>query len=116
MSKPLTIAVPSVGVSSVVSMRISVDLPAPFGPSSPKTSPSSTVKLTRFTAVKSPKRLTIARTSIAGVAMALVGEHKRHVRGHADRQPSVVVIDAQSHLERLDIALGAAHVALRGKS
>ena len=31
-SKPLTRAVPEVGGTSVVSMRISVDLPAPFGP------------------------------------------------------------------------------------
>ena len=29
-------------------MRMSVDLPAPFGPSRPKISPSSTVKLTPF--------------------------------------------------------------------
>ena len=41
-SKPFTSAVPAVGGSSVVSMRMSVDLPAPFGPSRPKISPSST--------------------------------------------------------------------------
>ena len=40
MSAPPTIAVPEVGEQSVVSMRMSVDLPAPFGPSSPKISPS----------------------------------------------------------------------------
>ncbi len=39
MSKPLMTAVPEVGGSSVTSMRIRVDLPAPFGPSSPNTSP-----------------------------------------------------------------------------
>ncbi len=39
MSKPLTRAMPEVGGTSVVSIRISVDLPAPFGPSRPKTSP-----------------------------------------------------------------------------
>ena len=32
MSKPLTRAVPEVGGTSVVNMRMSVDLPAPFGP------------------------------------------------------------------------------------
>ena len=47
MSKPLTRAVPEVGGTSVVNMRMSVDLPAPFGPSSPNTSPCSTVKLKR---------------------------------------------------------------------
>ena len=40
-------------------MRMSVDLPAPFGPSNPKISPSSTAKLIPLTAVNSPKRLTI---------------------------------------------------------
>ena len=32
MSKPLMRAVPEVGGTSVVNMRMSVDLPAPFGP------------------------------------------------------------------------------------
>ena len=58
-SKPLTMAVPEVGGSSVTSMRISVDFPAPFGPSRPKISPSSTLKLMPFTAVKSPNFLAI---------------------------------------------------------
>src|SRR5512139_3916586 len=33
-----------------------VDLPAPFGPRKPKISPRRTVRLTRLTATKSPKR------------------------------------------------------------
>ena len=41
---PLMRAVPEVGGTSVVSMRMSVDLPAPLGPSRPKTSPCSTVE------------------------------------------------------------------------
>jgi organic hydroperoxide reductase OsmC/OhrA len=41
-SKPLTSARPPVGRSSVESMLMVVVLPAPFGPSNPKTSPSST--------------------------------------------------------------------------
>ena len=45
-SCPATRAEPSVGGVSVVSMRISVVLPAPFGPSRPKISPSSTLKRT----------------------------------------------------------------------
>ncbi len=40
MSKPLTRAVPAVGGTSVVNMRMRVDLPAPFGPSRPKISPA----------------------------------------------------------------------------
>src|SRR5437667_3949167 len=64
-SKVLTRAVPEVGSSSVVNMRISVDLPAPFGPSSPKISPCSTLNVTWSTAVNSPKRLVISSTSMA---------------------------------------------------
>ena len=41
---------PEVGLVSVMIMRIVVVLPAPFGPSKPKTSPSSTLKLIPFTA------------------------------------------------------------------
>ncbi len=65
MSKPLTSAVPEVGTSSVVSMRMSVDLPAPLGPSRPKISPSSTVNEMPSTAVKSPNRFVMPRTSMA---------------------------------------------------
>ena len=54
MSWPPMSAVPPVGSSSVVIMRMRVDLPAPFGPSRPNTSPSSTPKVTPLTAVKSP--------------------------------------------------------------
>src|SRR4029079_833861 len=114
-SKPLMIAVPAVGVSSVVIMRMSVDLPAPFGPSRPKTSPSSTPKLTPLTAVKSPQRLTMSRTSIACMTDS-GAERQQHVRGHAHGEPAIAVVHAQPDLERLDVALHAAHVALRGKS
>src|SRR5215813_1764412 len=110
-SKPLTSAVPAVGGKSVVSMRMSVDLPAPFGPRSPKISPSSTAKLTPPTAVKSPNFLTISRTSIAGTRTS--AHRQRDVGGHAERERPVLVVDAQPDLEGLDVALGAAHVALR---
>jgi hypothetical protein len=39
------------------SIRITVDLPEPFGQRNPKTDPRRTVKLTPSTAVKWPKRL-----------------------------------------------------------
>ena len=42
---------------------IRVDLPAPLSPSRPTTSPAFTPRLTSFTAVRPPKRLTILRTS-----------------------------------------------------
>ena len=50
-------AVPEVGDSSVVIMRISVVFPAPFGPSRPKISCGDTLKLMSFTATKSPNFL-----------------------------------------------------------
>ena len=58
-------ALPEVGGTRVVSMRMSVDLPAPFGPRSPKTSPRATVKLRLSTATKSPNDLEISSTSTA---------------------------------------------------
>src|SRR6266446_5485522 len=41
ISKPPTVAVPSVGGMKPVIIRMVVDLPAPFGPRKPKTSPRS---------------------------------------------------------------------------
>ena len=64
-SCPPTSAVPEVGGVSVVIMRISVVFPAPFGPSRPKISPVCTVKLTSFTATKSPNCFFNLVTSIA---------------------------------------------------
>src|SRR5262252_1762074 len=114
-------AVPLVGGSSVTSIRISVDLPAPFGPSSPKISPSSTVKLIPFTAVNSPNFLTILRTSIAFIKSRrpegphydlLQGRHydsqcrpsgrpllngHQHVSRHADGQAAILVVHAKPH-------------------
>ena len=56
-STPATRAVPEVIESSVVSMRIVVDLPAPFGPRKPKISPASTRRSTPRTASTTPARL-----------------------------------------------------------
>src|SRR5215471_5384014 len=114
-SKPLITAVPAFGGSNVVSMRISVDLPAPFGPSRPKTSPCATSKLTPLTAVKSPKRLTMSRTSIAFMTDSCASG-QQDVRGHADGQRTIAVVDAKADFERLDVALLAADVALRRKA
>src|SRR5512144_1822423 len=103
MSKPPTSAVPAVGGSRVVSMRISVDLPAPFGPSRPKISPCSTRKLTPLTAVKAPNVLTICSTSIALIGRSADGE--QHVGGHPEGQAAVGVVGAQPDLEGADVAL-----------
>src|SRR5436190_7730701 len=64
-------AAPPVIGMSVVIMRMSVDFPAPFGPSRPKISPSCTENVTSSTAVKSPYFLMMWSTSIAfGTAAA----------------------------------------------
>src|SRR5919112_4065613 len=69
-STPITSARPSVIVSSVVSMRTVVDLPAPFGPRKPKISPGWTWRSTPRTASTSPSRpvnrLTSPSASTAG--------------------------------------------------
>jgi hypothetical protein len=53
-SKPASLAVPPVGRMVVVSIPTVVDFPAPFGPSSPNTSPAATSKSMPFTASTSP--------------------------------------------------------------
>src|ERR1019366_1804749 len=72
-----TCARPEVGLSKPQSMRMVVDLPAPFGPRKPKTSPLVTARLRRSTATKSPNFLTrfsttteFAGTELAGSGMA----------------------------------------------
>jgi len=52
--QPPTQASPLVGRSRVVRMRMVVVLPAPLGPTKPKTEPSSTLKETSRTAVSRP--------------------------------------------------------------
>jgi hypothetical protein len=47
---------PEVGARRPVSILMVVDLPAPLGPRKPKNWPGATVRLTSWTAVKSPNR------------------------------------------------------------
>src|SRR5438874_13401142 len=67
-SWPFTNPTPEVTGINVVSIRMSVDFPAPFGPSSPNISPCSTAKLIPSTAVKSPNCFLISRTSMSLMA------------------------------------------------
>jgi hypothetical protein len=53
-SEPSTVALPASGSRRPSSISIVVVLPAPFGPSMPKTSPLSTLKLMPSTATRSP--------------------------------------------------------------
>ncbi|SKZ55554.1 Uncharacterised protein [Mycobacteroides abscessus subsp. abscessus] len=74
-SNPAMRAVPLVGSESVVIIRTIVVLPAPLGPSRPRTEPVGTLKLTSSTAVKSSKRLTrlVASTARSRTASGAVG-------------------------------------------
>src|SRR5690606_2586150 len=65
-SCPATRARPPVGLSSVHSMLIVVDLPAPFGPRNPKISPGRTGNSSPRTASPSPKVVLRPSTSTAG--------------------------------------------------
>src|ERR1035441_7492166 len=111
-SKPLIRAVPVVGGTSVVSMRMSVDLPAPLGPSSPNTSPWPMLKLKASTAQNSPNRFVRWSTSTSCILSLLFGQGQRHVGSHADRETAVLVGTAQADFKRLDVPLAPAHVAL----
>src|SRR5215831_6772631 len=111
-SKPFTRACPELGGTSVVSIWISVDLPAPFGPSKPNTSPCFTLKFILSTAQNEPKYL--LRSSIStSSARSISSQLNRDVGRHADGEAAVAVVAAHADLERLDVALRAAHVALR---
>ncbi len=72
-SNPLMRAVPSVGGTSVVNMRMRVDLPAPLGPSKPKISPFSTLKFKWSTAHEIAEAL--------GQVFHFDGEHGQGRRG-----------------------------------
>jgi hypothetical protein len=50
---------------------------------------------------------------MANEVPALAGEWEDHVRRHAYRKTLVMVVATQTHLERFDVALGSAHIALR---
>src|SRR5882757_3696277 len=64
---------PLLGRSRPSSIRIVVDLPAPFGPRKPVTTPGRTVKVRWSTAVLSPYRLVSPCNSIMGARLARHG-------------------------------------------
>src|SRR6185503_19640300 len=90
-SSPSTLPSPSLGASTPHSMRISVDLPLPFGPSNPKIVPRGTSNDTRSTAVRGPNRRVSARATRAGAELVLASrsflepsftEARRHSPDH----------------------------------
>ena len=69
-SRPSTVAVPDVGSSSVVSTRTAVVLPAPLGPSRPRTVPAGASRSTPSSARTSPNDFTSPDTLIAASPLA----------------------------------------------
>src|SRR2546422_4019944 len=65
---------PDVAAKSPESRLISVDLPAPFGPSSACSSPRTSVRLTASLATRPPKRRVSARASRIASGMAVRAE------------------------------------------
>src|SRR5919106_724229 len=65
-SAPATMAVPASGVRSVVRIDTAVVLPAPLGPSSPRTVPSVTARSRSSKATTEPYLFTRPRASTAG--------------------------------------------------
>src|SRR5437660_591368 len=114
-SKPSISPVPSVISSRVVIMRMSVDLPAPLGPSNPKISPSATSKETPSTAVKFPKRFTMFLTEMAwasAMSPLYLGRRHQHLGCHSGHQVFFAVVHGNLEHNGFDVALAPVHIAL----
>src|ERR1035438_8383877 len=100
-SYPATWARPDVGFSRPQSMRMVVDLPAPFGPRKPNTSPLRIVRLMRSTATKSPNRL--SRFSITTELLsASMDSRGMDGRSTADRIAEEVFDSGRNLLNRVE--------------
>src|SRR5882724_428011 len=91
MSKPTTVPRPPEGSRMPHSMRMVVDLPAPFGPRTPKISPLFTESDTSRTATSEPNRrdrcwvsmipaMALRPRWLGGRALAVEGDECRHPR------------------------------------
>src|SRR6185503_14549820 len=103
---PLSSSVPLVGCSRVVSMRIVVVLPAPFGPRKAKISPLATSNEMSSTAVKSPNFLTTCCTRITGPPLPRHG-----FAGRAEAGILSTSVQRRSRLLRLRVALEVQELA-----
>src|SRR5437762_2401659 len=99
---PATVASPSVMSVRPVSNLIIVVLPAPFGPSRPKTVPEATFRVTWSTAVSLP--YTFVRFSVT-IALSVIEVHRSSLRkdpqnflSHLDHDPAEFVRLLRGHL------------------
>src|SRR5712671_2371004 len=100
-SNPAMLPRPSLGSSNPHNIRITVDLPEPFGPRNPKMAPLPTLKLTWSTAVNCPNRR--VRPSHSIMVSDILSRHlrKRHIRRHSRPQFAVAIIEPQFHAKNL---------------
>src|SRR5262245_45354684 len=68
-SRPFTSLLPPLGAHMPLRTRLSVDLPAPFSPTSEWISPAATSRLAPSFATTGPNRFTISVSLIAGVVI-----------------------------------------------
>src|SRR5271154_7436900 len=109
-SKPATIAWPPLGTSSVVSIRTTVVLPAPLGPSNPNTSPRRTSKLALSTAVKVPKGLVRSLVCIASESGS-IGPREGDFRGHPGFEFAFSLQHLDLDVKCANVLAPASHVA-----
>src|SRR6266540_1173312 len=121
-SKPATLARPALGRSSVHSIEMVVDLPAPLGPRNPKVWPGGTLKLTPRTASTSSNRLIkpsawmAAAPSAAGPAAACLEALRTRIsHSVVCRHPRFeLVLELADVLEAGDVVVGVAARAAGG--
>src|SRR3954447_581584 len=93
-SKPRTETSPPLGRSSPARTRSSVDFPEPFGPSTARLSPVSSLALTPASAARSPKARRSRRSSIAGRLTPVAGPFStarvRSIRANLELQAVAV--------------------------
>src|SRR4249920_2522521 len=98
MSKPTTVPEPPLGSRMPHSMRMVVDLPAPFGPSTPKISPRLTCSDTSRTATSDPNLRDSERVSMmTSGSVTLLAPRETHEGRDAGAQLLFRVVDTNAH-------------------
>src|SRR5437763_9738932 len=96
---PASHALPAVGAIVVVRIPTVVDLPAPFGPSSPNTSPGRTSKSIALTASTPPGYVLVNPRTRMASSIASSWSHRgwliRHPHDESEREDVTVEIDDQ---------------------
>src|ERR1035438_6571366 len=114
---PATVAEPAVGEISVPRIRTVVVLPAPLGPSTPRTRPGRATRSTPSSAVFLPNRLT---SLVASTAFAIVASYRMmpippHPPLSERAQPSVSSRRGYPHMPATGTALAAGHFRAGGR-